>query len=229
VLSERGRDCVETYDLPLDVADPRSRSAFLDHCERRGDAIDILINNAAVCCEGWSADVVRRTFRTNVLGPLALRDGLLPGMLQRRRGFVINISSGDGELLYLHTSLQKEFCAVASERQLMRLLARVSPPRDEFGDAPAHGPTPAYCVSKAALNAATRLASRRLPQAAECGVWQGAVCPGDVLTRMCTDHEAALTAEAAAEDVLWLVEHQALDGGTLPSGRFWRGRAEIQP
>ena len=91
-LLQRGRRCVEAYDAPLDVSDPCSRAAFIDYCDRRG-GIDILINNAAVCSEGWSMDVVRQTLRTNVLGPLALVHALLPGMLRRRCGYVINISS----------------------------------------------------------------------------------------------------------------------------------------
>ena len=62
---------------------------------------------------------------------------------------------------------------------LLRLLAAARPPRNAFGDAPAYGAAPAYAVSKAALNALTRVQAAAAP-----GVWVGAACPGDVLTRM---------------------------------------------
>jgi NAD(P)-dependent dehydrogenase (short-subunit alcohol dehydrogenase family) len=225
-LLRRGHRGVEAYDAPLDVSNPISRAAFIDYCDQRG-GLDIIINNAAICSEGWSMDVVRQTLRTNVLGPIALTHGLLPGMLHRRRGFVINISSGDGELVYLSTALQEELRITSSSRQLLRLLACASPPRNAFGSAPAHGPTPAYCISKAALNAATQLVAQALPAPTDCGVWVGAVCPGDVLTRMCTAREAALTPEAAAADVIWLLERQLAEGCALPSGRFWRAREQI--
>lgn len=228
-LAASGLTGIEAYEAPLDVSDPSSRSTFVEYCTRRG-GVDILVNNAAVCMTGWSPEVVRSTFRTNVIGPTALARDLLPGMLQRRRGYVINISSGDGELVYLQSALQAELRAMPDEAALLRLLARLSPPRDAYGAAPAHGPTPAYSVSKAALNTATRLQEQRLRQSTSGGVWVGAVCPGDVLTRMCTDRDAATTAEAAAADVLWLLETQIRDGGaTLPSGRFWRARAQIEP
>ena len=93
---------------------------------------------------------------------------------------------------------------------------------DPNGAAPAHGPTPAYALSKAALNAGSRILA-----AEEAGVWVGAVCPGDVRTRMCVDPEArarAVPADAAVPSVLWLLERAA----GLPSGRFWRDREEIQ-
>jgi NAD(P)-dependent dehydrogenase (short-subunit alcohol dehydrogenase family) len=118
--------------------------------------------------------------------------------------------------------------AVTSVRQLLRLLARTSPPRNAFGGEPAHGPTPAYCVSKAAVNMLTRISARSLPTMAE-GVWVGAVCPGDVLTRMCIDEEARAIARAphtAAEDVVRLAE-ASLGESPPPSGRFWREGEEL--
>ena len=48
-------------------------------------------------------------------------------------------------------------------------------------------------MSKAALNALTRVQAAAAP-----GVWVGAVCPGDVLTRMATEEERA-TAVPPAE------------------------------
>lgn len=121
---------------------------------------------------------------------------------------------------------------------LLRTLVRASPPRNSFNTAPAHGPTPAYSLSKAALNALTRIAAAELPRPELCGVLISAVCPGDVSTRMCAaehgeegneaPHEI-LSPQHAARDVVWLAAAGANpnDAAALPSGRFWRAREEI--
>jgi NAD(P)-dependent dehydrogenase (short-subunit alcohol dehydrogenase family) len=153
-------------------------------------------------------------------------------MLHRRRGHVVHISSGDGELLYLHTALQAALRVTDSEAAVLRVLARAAPPLNAFGHAPAHGPTPAYACSKAALNALTRIAAARLPPADVCGVRVSAVCPGDVCTRMLSTHDPeallrALPPATAARDVL-CVAGAGLDGDArLQSGRFWRHGRQI--
>jgi len=227
----------EAYEF--DATESRSTAALGAFCASRG--VDVFVNNAAVCDAGWSRGCVRRTLRTNLLAPRELTRAVLPGMLRRRRGCVINVSSGDGELVYLDTGLQDRMRSLGSERELLRLLARVSRGRGGFDfprSPPTHGPTPAYALSKAALNAYTRLAARGIPRPSEGGVWLAAVCPGDVQTRMCTlePPEDALRPEEAAEGVVWLA---AAAGDADPSlvdapgrreletGRFWRHREEI--
>ena len=75
-LADRG---LSVESAPLDVQCGASIAVFGDYCERAlGGRIDLLINNAAVCEEGWSAEVVGRTLRTNVLGPRALTARLQP-------------------------------------------------------------------------------------------------------------------------------------------------------
>ena len=213
----------------IDVSDARSVARFA----REHDDIDLIINNAAICPTGWGRESTALCWRTNVVGPLLLSRALLPGMLRRRRGHVVHVSSGDGELVYLSTALQKEFQAAASERDVLRVLARASPPRDAFGRAPAHGPTPAYSTSKAALNVLTRVAAASLPPADACGVRVSAVCPGDVATRMLSTHEPeamlrALPPATAARDVVTLA-FAGLEADTaLPSGRFWRHGRELE-
>ena len=211
----------EAYVPPLDVGDLRSVRAFGEFCAAAAVAPDALVNNAAVCEEGWSDAVVRRALRTNALGPFWLARALLPGMRRHGGGRILSVSSGDGELAYLHSALQDDLRAARTAPQLLRVLGRARPPRQRYGAAPAHGPTPAYALSKAALNAGSRILA-----AEEAGVWVGAVCPGDVRTRMCVDPEArarAVPADAAVPSVLWLLERAA----GLPSGRFWRDREEI--
>ena len=151
-LVERGLE-VQAYRARLDVSCRRSVATFAAFCARELDgAPDVLVNNAGVCEEGWTEAVVRRAVRTNVLGPLLLTRLLLPAMVRRGRGQVLSVSSGDGELCYLSPPLQDDLRAVDSHAALLRLLARAAPPRDAYGAAPAHGPSPAYSLSKAALN-----------------------------------------------------------------------------
>lgn len=84
----------------LDVADPESIAAL--H-ERVGD-VDILINNAAVLLDegtsilDLSRDAAQTTMQTNFRGPLLLCQAFVPGMLRRRWGRVVNVSSGAGQL-----------------------------------------------------------------------------------------------------------------------------------
>src|SRR5829696_7879071 len=59
--------------------------------------VDVLVNNAGVGYFGLVAQMteadVRRLFEVNVLAAIALTRDVLPGMLERRRGSVVNVSS----------------------------------------------------------------------------------------------------------------------------------------
>ncbi len=211
--------CIVPYDADADLACPRELRELACSLARRRRPLDLLVNNAAVCEPGWTRDVVRRALRTNVLAPAALSRALEPCLeASATGGAVINISSGDGELLYLDSALQQQLRAVDSEAALRRLLARLCPPRSAFGRCPAlsEGGTPAYSVSKAALNALTRLAGRR-----SGGVWAASVCPGDVDTRMASAAGGGgelASAGAAAASVLLVAARRA----SYASGLFFR-------
>lgn len=221
---------VEAYAAPLNVADMQDVASFWRYADDELGSVDLLINNAAVCEEGWCGTVVGKTLRTNVIGPMEMMCAALPRMLRRGRGHVVNISSGDGELLYLNPALQDELRSATSARAVLRALVKAAPPRNAFGAEPAHSRTPAYALSKAALNALTRIAAAKLPAPESRGVRVSAVCPGDVLTRMCTEEYArnvALLPSVAAEDVLWLAIAGLQPNGIPASGRFWRARQQI--
>jgi dehydrogenase/reductase SDR family protein 7B len=67
-----------------------------------GGGIDMLINNAGLSLRGLASDttvaVDRRIMEVNYFGPIALTKALLPGMLARRHGHVVVVSSIVGHI-----------------------------------------------------------------------------------------------------------------------------------
>lgn len=59
--------------------------------------IDILVNNAGIHCVGPLAEIplstVENTFNTNVYGPLRLIQAIVPHMVSRRKGKIVNVGS----------------------------------------------------------------------------------------------------------------------------------------
>ncbi|EKX38401.1 hypothetical protein GUITHDRAFT_115540 [Guillardia theta CCMP2712] len=141
-----------------------------------------------------------------------------------RGGIIINISSGDGELACLNSELQRLLKEVQSESDLESLLRELWEGTCLRGQELAFGPTPAYSVSKAALNVLTRIQAREI-EMSQLKLRAVAVCPGDVDTRMCSAGEGdrVLTPAQAAGDVIWAIERPS----ECPSGGFYREREPI--
>src|ERR1035438_132939 len=83
--------------LRLDVTKQDQINAAIKAAEKKFGGIDVLVNNAGI---GYFAAVeeseekeVRRMFEINVFGMSRMIQAALPGMRQRRKGFIINISS----------------------------------------------------------------------------------------------------------------------------------------
>lgn len=116
VLSARGSDAadaaarrlraegVETVPMTLDVTDLRSIDELSRELQRLNLPIDVLVNNAAILAGEHdellhlSLDDLRATFDTNVIGPTALAQAFVPGMIERGYGRVVNVSSTAGQL-----------------------------------------------------------------------------------------------------------------------------------
>jgi NAD(P)-dependent dehydrogenase (short-subunit alcohol dehydrogenase family) len=84
----------------LDVTNAEQIRACVEAAEKKFGRIDVLVNNAgygyqSTVEEGEEAEI-RAQFETNVFGLFALTRAVLPGMRQRRRGHIINITSVAG-------------------------------------------------------------------------------------------------------------------------------------
>jgi short-subunit dehydrogenase len=71
--------------------------ALAREAEQRLEGIDVLINNAGhghyKPLAQWSAAEVADCLSLNLLAPMLLAQALLPGMLERRRGMIVNVAS----------------------------------------------------------------------------------------------------------------------------------------
>ncbi|MEK8086365.1 SDR family oxidoreductase [Aquabacterium sp. A3] len=97
---------------PLDVTDEASVQALLTGLAQEGHQIGTLVNNAGYGAMGPMLDVPtaewQRQFDVNLFAPMALTRAVLPGMIARRRGLVVNISSVSGVLT---TPFAGPYCA----------------------------------------------------------------------------------------------------------------------
>ena len=88
------------HPLVLDVTDFGAIPAAVANAERQVGVVDVLVNNAGYGHEGVleesSMDDLQRQFAANVFGPVAMAKAVLPGMRQRRRGHIVNITSMGG-------------------------------------------------------------------------------------------------------------------------------------
>jgi short-subunit dehydrogenase len=85
------------HAIALDLVEPSALQAITDEVAREGFEIDLLVNNAGF---GSHASFVTsdpanasRMIALNVAVPVALARAFVPGMVERRRGGVINLAS----------------------------------------------------------------------------------------------------------------------------------------
>jgi NAD(P)-dependent dehydrogenase (short-subunit alcohol dehydrogenase family) len=120
------------HPLALDVADAAAAARTAAEVEERWEALDVLVNNAAVHYDTWQGAVdadwriVDEAFRTNFFGAWRAAQAFVPLLRRSGHGRIVNVSSESGSLASMGAG------------------------------------TPAYATSKAALNALTRVLAAEL-------------------------------------------------------------------
>ncbi len=108
-IRARGRKALA---LTCDVCDPESVQSVIDATLREFGKIDILINNAGYArfesLKDTSLEEWQRHLDVNLTGPFLCVKAVLPSMMERREGRIINISSVAGLKPYLK---QGAYCA----------------------------------------------------------------------------------------------------------------------
>ena len=87
------------FALAGDVADPVAVKALVQEVEAKLGAIDLLVNNAgtgAPLALFWETDPEAwwRCQEVNLRGPMLCCRAVLPGMIRRRAGRIVNVASG---------------------------------------------------------------------------------------------------------------------------------------
>jgi 3-oxoacyl-[acyl-carrier protein] reductase len=98
IRNEEGRALV----IPTDVSDPTGVEDLIRRAETEWGRIDVLVNNAGIVerapISETSEDSWDRVLETNLKSAFLCTRGVLPGMMNRRSGRIINVSSISGRL-----------------------------------------------------------------------------------------------------------------------------------
>src|SRR6201986_2258358 len=96
------RDAKKIKDVPfkpleMDVTDDASVNAAVEKIIKAEGKIDVLINNAGNGITGplyaMPVDIAKKQFEVNFFGVVRVSSAVLPGMIERKQGMVINIGS----------------------------------------------------------------------------------------------------------------------------------------
>jgi NAD(P)-dependent dehydrogenase (short-subunit alcohol dehydrogenase family) len=96
------------FAAPADVTDPDALAAAIEAGRDRFGPVDILINNAGAATSApflkTDAEVLRATLALNLEAPAGAARLVLPGMLTRRWGRIVNVASTAGLKGYAYVS-----------------------------------------------------------------------------------------------------------------------------
>src|SRR5262245_5706781 len=198
--------------VPLEVTSPDSIASLAARLRREAIRLDALVNNAGVYRERGGPEGARRTLQTNFFGPLRVTDAL--GPVLRDGATITNVTSGLGALANLSAPRRRQLAdpGLTHERLVALMEECLATAATGWG-------TDAYGVSKAALNALTRILAREL---APRRIRVNATCPGWVRSDM-----GGRSARGAAEEGAGSVRSGVTlpEGG--PTGKVFRDGREI--
>ena len=98
--------------IPCDVTDAGAVAAAVATCEEQLGPIDILVNNAGIAESApfprTDDDMWQRHLDVNLTGTYRMTKAVLPGMLARRHGRIVNVASVAGKVGFAYTAA---YCA----------------------------------------------------------------------------------------------------------------------
>jgi short-subunit dehydrogenase len=93
---------VKAVAIPADLENPSQIDTLAREAEQKLGSVDLLINNAGVemtaPLESYPSDAIKTSVNVNLLAPMLLTRAVLPGMLKRGYGHIVNISSLAGKI-----------------------------------------------------------------------------------------------------------------------------------
>ena len=97
-VAARLRECgIKAIIQPANIIEPSQRKRLVAEAVKKLGKIDILVNNAGLETEGSYAELswphIQETIEVNLIAPKALSHAVLPEMLKRKTGHIVNIAS----------------------------------------------------------------------------------------------------------------------------------------
>lgn len=164
---------IEVPVIELDTSDPESCKKAVNDVLSMLGRIDVLVNNAGVFLEktatGESSaldvrpETVMATLRTNLIGPLALIQAVVPAMRKQAYGRIVNLSSGLGQLSEMGGSFAGYRMSKTALNALTRTMAA------ELSEDPIK--INAMCPGWVRTDMGGPEATRTVEQGAETAVW----------------------------------------------------------
>ena len=185
---EMAKKCGKATFLEIDVADNDSVTTAAGEFSNIADHLDVLVNNAGIIVDGDNAI-------------LEVSDDLFRKTLETNTLGALRVA--------------RAFVPLLRKSKWPRVINVSSGGGQLTGGT--DGWTPAYCISKTALNGVTVQLAAALPKFAV-----NSVCPGWVRTEMGGEN-ASRSVEEGADTIVWLASEAPQD----LTGKFLRDRKEI--
>ncbi|HEY1270260.1 MAG TPA: SDR family oxidoreductase [Candidatus Binatia bacterium] len=132
VADSAKRSGVQALAAQCDVSDPRAAAAMVERVEKEWGGIDALINGAGPyhrvdllkeTVEGWHS-----MFDNNLHPVFYLSRAVLPGMIARKWGRIVNFSMANADQMIAQPNLTAHYIAKTGVLVLTRTLAKVAAP-----------------------------------------------------------------------------------------------------